>query len=135
MNSGQLCSHENKTVLNRDQRTKTGCSRIRTKKNFDTWDRTGPEPRTIPKPGTGPGPTKVWKSWTGRFPDQAVRGSLALIEEPLKDLERKYDREYRIDNQSNIQINLPALWSWLWIPGSSKHSKIVRSFLKMRLLL
>ena len=68
------------TLTNRDPRTKTGWSRterfgpgprtgpdqnreknqilgparIRTKKNFETWDRNGPEPRTFSKPGTGP---------------------------------------------------------------------------------
>ena len=29
-----------------------------------SWDRTGPESRKISKPGTGPGPTKFWKSRT-----------------------------------------------------------------------
>ena len=39
---------------NREKIQILGPARIRTKKNFETWDRTGPEPKKISKPWTGP---------------------------------------------------------------------------------
>ena len=54
-----------------------GQDRTRTKKNLKTRDRTGPEPRKISKPGTGPdqdqqnfenlGPIRTVDPWSGVF--------------------------------------------------------------------